>query len=1692
MYINIYSKSYRPGILSIELPTTSRLYYMYPGSDANHLYSGTQPHQMQKPLMCAVFVYVSSLLVLLVLLRIPVSFSMPGVASPSNLELLATLSAHVERHLNPLLLLATNPNSVRLKKTDSLDLICTQILDAPTDPALVSAAYKCLYLQASTDVPKLLLQHQRYIVQLSGSKKCGAAFQELWTVAMILQGSRKLSHYSMSSLPQLLAGIPLSSDATSSMVVSHHFLILQTILQYLSANLQSVVKGASSMTLLIFQEVANAFLSSSNHQLWVGKFASDEAASRKYQQNNAKVLAGFLKVANFLKPKIPSNEMLDLGISLLELKALEISLQLGDLQDKSLEVTSHSSISTPFLHDLRTVASPHFSTLPKIEAFFLAYTDHEVSMTSTDSIASILKELKNSNDSKILLKASILTKEVPISELLTALTSFPQLLVKSLDPQLAAGVLGSILSRLLKNIDQKENMQVIMLTCDKIVSQSKQLDASLFQVLLKGTFIPLSAIYFENEQTTRLKQISKACFHFSLIPDALIHASKLDLLTLSPLQSKSELSRLKSRAEYAICKLANVGAFENSLDLFLEYRKALPEICIGPSVISSLVDCLSDSPDRILLLFRLGLILPNPVESIFYDQLFDEVVSRGSPRSLINALSSVYNPQDSESRLRQIYRASAFSFQQIDDIFELNENAPDEILYIAGIHTFNLCHSDDLYEASLGLAEKYLRKWIACKSISVKDKEEKIFSDILHELFYCSHFQIVDQIIEEYLRASENRITQLALSLELLLCRAKIENLNTAGISEALKRSGSLMKQLNVKGEDIQYNQVMIWKLLQFEYLIIMNDITKSNEKFSEIKRFLNSKPGYSYQDTKVELSVKQKLENFLILARFLILSSKLNMVSGDYMSGFKNIKLAMKLLNSILRKLDLGEDFVVIKKDTEYFLLQSYRMAFQVSRHLGLSKDAIHYVHELRILNSCNQYPMMKTFYHFELANYFCLIGKPQESLHEFSSGSKIANNLHFQTLRLCMNISALLSRVLFESDDRDLIMKEKTQLKYSMENSGSSTSDLKCLSPRYLNESFLDLEYFFIKKYSGMPLINFENDRRKMLLKTALDVKYKIRTLEEDLLINSDVQLRSNPKVLPGTTHPSFFSEEISRKLSECKEILLKFTEKENFPYLSVNQLFDISNLLACCVFSLSFVSAMKEEMASTLLESMHFLQDLAKDMPNINQRSLLSKTSAVNDLLPSTKSESINFSNDAFNARLKQLLPQSWIAVSLDICEFTGNFIISKYSSCMDFPVYYKLPIKGTSKFRSFGDIAASLDLIIKDSNASTKKDVTELVKTKEDRRNWWRFRFELDQRLKELLDEVEHGLLGGFKSIFNYVDSLTHNYDDFRKEMTKHLASFVGLPAGLEFNLSPGLVGLFYSFIFSDEEYEDHHFDDLIRYTYTELTGNPDLSAASPGKIKKLTDEIRNLCTGTPSEESGHIVLIPSKSCASFPWESMSCLKNKSVSRMPSVGQLLHLLESHKDLQYPKSSTNEIFYLVNPGKDLQKTQAEFGPILENMENASGLCGKNPEESYMVDLLYRSKLFLYLGHGGGEQYARASTMMKIHAEDTLKRLPPALLMGCSSGSFHQNGQLEPTSNIYNWLSCGSPLVVSNLWDITDKDIDKFSLSVFRRWGLFAGNEGPTENICNAISNSRSTCILRYLNGAAPIVYGLPFNYS
>jgi len=94
---------------------------------------------------------------------------------------------------------------------------------------------------------------------------------------------------------------------------------------------------------------------------------------------------------------------------------------------------------------------------------------------------------------------------------------------------------------------------------------------------------------------------------------------------------------------------------------------------------------------------------------------------------------------------------------------------------------------------------------------------------------------------------------------------------------------------------------------------------------------------------------------------------------------------------------------------------------------------------------------------------------------------------------------------------------------------------------------------------------------------------------------------------------------------------------------------------------------------------------------------------------------------------------------------------------------------------------------------------------------------------------------------------------------------------------------------------------------------------------------------------------------------------------------------------------------------------------------------------------------------------------------------------------------GDFDRVGTPYNYMIAGCPTLVANLWDVTDRDIDKFSQAVFDDLrltpeGIVAAESAKNihrdgTSIVTAVARARECCKLKYLTGAAPVVYGIPF---
>jgi separase len=217
----------------------------------------------------------------------------------------------------------------------------------------------------------------------------------------------------------------------------------------------------------------------------------------------------------------------------------------------------------------------------------------------------------------------------------------------------------------------------------------------------------------------------------------------------------------------------------------------------------------------------------------------------------------------------------------------------------------------------------------------------------------------------------------------------------------------------------------------------------------------------------------------------------------------------------------------------------------------------------------------------------------------------------------------------------------------------------------------------------------------------------------------------------------------------------------------------------------------------------------------------------------------------------------------------------------------------------------------------------------------------------------------------------------------------------------------------------------------------------------------------------------------------------------------------------------------FSLLNPSGDLEKTQTIFEPLLSTLKDRWVHSTSAPTESSFANMLSDESLFLYFGHGSGCQYVSNRSVR------SLTQCPVSWLMGCSSAALKTHGtDFEPSGMVLSYLAAGAPAVVGTLWDVTDRDCDRASVKAGEAWGLWRpgaatqkmlgikgkrrtyemetsrGTGGPSKEVAakgrggqkgarkveervslvEAVRLGREECYLRYLNGAALVVYGIP----
>jgi separase len=185
--------------------------------------------------------------------------------------------------------------------------------------------------------------------------------------------------------------------------------------------------------------------------------------------------------------------------------------------------------------------------------------------------------------------------------------------------------------------------------------------------------------------------------------------------------------------------------------------------------------------------------------------------------------------------------------------------------------------------------------------------------------------------------------------------------------------------------------------------------------------------------------------------------------------------------------------------------------------------------------------------------------------------------------------------------------------------------------------------------------------------------------------------------------------------------------------------------------------------------------------------------------------------------------------------------------------------------------------------------------------------------------------------------------------------------------------------------------------------------------------------------------------------------------------------------------PSIKVNSCWYAVDPENNLPNTRATMQGFLEPYTAKykwRGYIGEAPPPADIKSYHDSCDLFIYCGHGAGEKLIDSKAIKKSTT------CPASLLWGCSSGKLVVHGIHDPVGAALSYLIGGAPYVLGNLWDVTDKDIDRLTIQCMSSYlDSVEESEGIRKDtsICDSLVKARDCCKLKYAVGSAPIIYGI-----
>ncbi|KAL2776358.1 separin [Daubentonia madagascariensis] len=345
---------------------------------------------------------------------------------------------------------------------------------------------------------------------------------------------------------------------------------------------------------------------------------------------------------------------------------------------------------------------------------------------------------------------------------------------------------------------------------------------------------------------------------------------------------------------------------------------------------------------------------------------------------------------------------------------------------------------------------------------------------------------------------------------------------------------------------------------------------------------------------------------------------------------------------------------------------------------------------------------------------------------------------------------------------------------------------------------------------------------------------------------------------------------------------------------------------------------------------------------------------------------------------------------------------------------------------------------------------------------DKREWWTGRLELDHRMEVLITSLEKSVLGCWRGLL-----LPSSEEPGPAQEASRLQELLQ-ECGWKYP-DPTLLKIMLSGARTVTP------QDIQALAYG-------LCPTQPERAQKLLNEAVGRLKGQTVPSNKHLVLVLDKDLQKLPWESMPSLRALPVTRLPSF----HFLLSYSIIKESGASSvlsqgvdpRSTFYVLNPHNNLSSTEEQFRANFSSEAGWRGVIGEVPSPEQVQAALTEHDLYIYAGHGAGARFLDGQAVLRLSCRAV------ALLFGCSSAALAVHGNLEGAGIVLKYIMAGCPLFLGNLWDVTDRDIDRYTEALLQGW-LGAGPGAP---LLYYVSQARQAPRLKYLIGAAPVAYGLP----